>query len=228
MDESQSAGKPADLNAIRDVVCVHGFLSHGAGMYLIKRRLQREFNLRVSLFSYPSVRGSLDQNAAVLAKFITELGLGGAHIVGHSLGGIVALRMYANHPATVPGRLVCLGSPLSGSRAAALLNERVWAEPLIGKSLRTGVVEAAANEWGSHVCETREVGIIAGTTSLGVGQFVASFDEPNDGTIAVSETYLEGARDHLVMDVSHNTMLVAPAVVDQAAAFLKRGEFLRE
>lgn len=228
MDESRSTGEPADLSGIRDVVCVHGFLSHGAGMYLIKRRLEREYGLRVALFSYPSVRGTLDQNAAVLARFIADLDLDGVHIVGHSLGGIVALRMYANHPATIPGRLVCLGSPLSGSRTAALLNEQVWAEPLIGKSLRTGVVEAAANEWGSHVCETREVGIIAGTTSFGVGQFVARFDEPNDGTIALSETYLEGARDHLVMDVSHNTMLIAPAVVDQAAAFLKRGEFLRE
>jgi len=32
----------------------------------------------------------------------------------------------------------------------------------------------------------------------------------------------------LVMAVSHKGLLVSPDVVDQAAAFLKRGEFLRE
>ena len=52
------------------VICVHGYFSHGAGMYLIKRRLEREYGMRVSLFNYPSVRGTLDQNAASLAAFI--------------------------------------------------------------------------------------------------------------------------------------------------------------
>jgi hypothetical protein len=63
---------------------------------------------------------------------------------------------------------------------------------------------------------------------IGLGQYVAEFDEDNDGTVAVSETQLKGARDHLIMPVSHSGMLVSPDVVDQAAAFLKRGEFLRE
>jgi hypothetical protein len=56
---------------------------------------------------------------------------------------------------------------------------------------------------------------------------VANFDEDNDGTIGVSETRLDGARDHLVMPVSHKGMLVSADVADQAAAFIKRGEFLR-
>ncbi|NIN37578.1 MAG: alpha/beta hydrolase, partial [Gammaproteobacteria bacterium] len=77
-------------------------------------------------------------------------------------------------------------------------------------------------------CEERDIGVIAGTVPLGFGKLVADFDEPNDGTIAVSETRLKGARDHLVMAVSHKGMLVSPDVADQAAAFLRRGEFLRE
>ena len=64
--------------------------------------------------------------------------------------------------------------------------------------------------------------------SIGLAQFVAEFEEDNDGTVAVSETQLPGARDHLIMPVSHNGMLLSGSVVDQAAAFLKRGEFLRE
>ncbi len=216
------------MKHIDTVICLHGFWSHGAGMFLIKRRLENEYGLRALLFSYPSVRGTLDENAAALARFIQEEGLTRTHFVGHSLGGVVALRMFANDADAPPGRLVCLGSPLAGSRAADYLSQQDWAEPILGHSLASGVIDKPASDWAIHVCAQREVGIIAGNVPLGLGQFVAEFDEDNDGTIAVSETRLDGARDHLIMPVSHKGMLVSPDVVDQAAAFLKRGKFLRE
>jgi len=216
------------MKHIDTVICLHGFWSHGAGMFLIKRRLENEYGLRALLFSYPSVRGTLDENAAALARFIQEEGLTRTHFVGHSLGGVVALRMFANDADAPPGRLVCLGSPLAGSRAADYLSQQDWAEPILGHSLASGVIDKPASDWAIHVCAQREVGIIAGNVPLGLGQFVAEFDEDNDGTIAVSETRLDGARDHLIMPVSHKGMLVSPDVVDQAVAFLKRGEFLRE
>ncbi len=213
---------------IKDVVCAHGYMSHGAGMYLIKRRLEKEFGFRVRLFSYRSVRRTLDENAAALAQYIHELDVDGVHLVGHSLGGVLALRMLANDPHALPGRVVCLGSPLTGSRAAEILHAQVWAEEIIGRSLPAGVIHQAANEWASHLCEHREIGVIAGNVPLGFGRLVANFDGDNDGTIAVSETRLDGARDHLVMAVSHKGMLVSSDVADQAGAFLKRGEFLRD
>jgi len=91
--------------------------------------------MRALLFNYPSVRGTLDENAAALAAFINEQNLDRVHLVGHSLGGVLALRMHANNPDFLPGRVVCLGSPLTGSRAANFLNELEWAEEIIGKSL---------------------------------------------------------------------------------------------
>jgi len=197
-------------------------------MYLIKRRLEKEFGFRAKLFSYRSVHGTLDENAAALAAFIGQQNVDGVHIVGHSLGGVLALRMLANEPDALPGRVVCLGSPLTGSRAADFLSTREWAEKIIGRSLRAGVVHEAANDWASHVCEQREIGVIAGIVPLGFGRLVANFDEDNDGTIGVSETRLDGVKDHLVMRVSHKGMLVSRDVADQAGSFLKRGEFLRE
>ncbi len=213
---------------IDTVICLHGFWSHGMGMFLIKRRLEKEYGLRAMLFSDPSVRGTLDENAAALANFRQKEGITRTHIVGHSLGGVVALRMYANDADAPPGRLGCLGSPLAGSRAADFLSQQNWAEPILGQSLASGVIDKPASDWARDVLAQREVGIIAGTLPIGLGQYVAEFNEDNDGTIAVSETQLEGARDHLTMPVSHKGMLVSPDVVDQAAAFLKRGEFLRE
>ena len=197
-------------------------------MYLIKRRLEKEYGYNVRLFNYPSVRGSLDDNAELLAHFIEGQGLNETHIIGHSLGGVIALRMLSNYSDAVPGRLVCIGSPLVGSRAADFLSSQDWAAPFVGQSLSAGVVEKAANQWGSHVCERRDVGIIAGTSPYGFGRLITTFDGDNDGSVAVAETRLEGATDHICMDVSHKSMLVSAAVVDQAAAFLKRGEFLRD
>jgi pimeloyl-ACP methyl ester carboxylesterase len=196
-------------------------------MYLIKRRLEREYGMRVRLFSYPSVRGALDENAAALADFIRADGADEMHIIGHSLGGVLALRMHANNPDFLPGRVVCLGSPLTGSRAASFLNELDWAEEIIGKSVPDAMIHQTANDWASHVSTQRDVGVIAGTVPLGFGRLVANFDEDNDGTIGVSETRLEGATDHLILPVSHKGMLVSADVADQSAAFIKRGKFLR-
>ena len=174
------------------------------------------------------MRSTLDENAMLLSRYIIDQQLDSVHIIGHSLGGVIALRMYALYPDTMPGRLVCIGSPLTGSRAAAYLSTQDWAEPMLGQTLSAGVVHEAANEWGSHVCEAREVGIIAGTAPYGLGRLVTEFDGENDGTVAVSETRLDGAKDHICLEVSHKSMLVSTDVVDQAAAFLKRGEFLRD
>jgi len=204
------------MTNIDTVVCVHGVWLHGATMFLIKRRLEKEHGMRVLVFNYPSIRGTLDENAAALAAFIHAEGLEATHIIGHSLGGVIALRMFANDDQAVPGRLVCLGSPLTGSRSADFLSQKDWAESILGHSLRTGVVHEAANEWGSHVCNERDVGVIAGTVPLGLG------------TVAVSETRIDGAKDHLCMRVSHSGLVVSSDVADQAAAFLKRGKFLRD
>ncbi len=216
------------MTNIDTVVCVHGVWLHGATMFLIKRRLEKEHGMRVLLFNYPSIRGTLDENAAALASFIHAEGLEATHIVGHSLGGVIALRMYAEDEQAVSGRLVCLGSPLTGSRSADFLNQQDWGEALLGHSVSKGVVKETANEWGSHVCEERDVGIIAGTMRLGVGKVFANFDGEHDGTVAVAETRLDGAKDHLCLRVSHSGLLLSSDVADQAAAFLKHGEFLRD
>jgi len=196
-------------------------------MYLIKRRLEREFGLRVSLFSYPSVRGTLDDNAASLAAFVRKQHCDSAHIIGHSLGGVLALRMHANYPDFLPGRVVCLGSPLAGSRAANFMSALVWAEDIIGRSVPDAMIHQTANDWAPQVAAQREIGSIAGNIPFGFGRLVADFREDNDGTIGVSETRLKGGTDHIVLPVSHKGMLVSADVADQAAAFILRGEFLR-
>lgn len=228
VDEQRRPAAAEDLRSINNVICIHGIWSHSLALTLIKHRLQKEYGMNVLLFNYRSVRGTLDENAAALSKFIHAKGLDATHILGHSLGGVIALRMLANDTDAVPGRVVCIGSPLTGSRAAAFLSTQDWGERILGRSLPAGVVHEAANEWASHVCHQREVGVIAGTVGIGVGRLFTTFDGDSDGSVAVSETRLEGARDHICMKVSHKGLLVSADVADQIAAFFKRGEFLRD
>lgn len=214
------------LGEIDTVVCLHGYGWPGPATYLIKRRLEAEHGWKALMFSYPSLLRSIDENAESLAEFLESRGLNRVHLLGHSLGGIVALRMLATLPIEVQGRIVCLGSPLTGSRSAEVVNYldvRDW----ISSSLKAGIIDAAANDWGRAVCDSHDVGVIAGSVGLGLGRFVARIKEANDGTIAVSETRLDGAADHLIMDVSHNRLLTSPAVIDQAASFLRHGRFDR-
>lgn len=208
------------------VILIHGMWMPGSEMMFVKHHLAVEHGMTSQLFSYPSVRGSLDENAELLADFINDKG--DVHMVGHSLGGVVALRMLAMAVHENVGRVVCMGSPLSGSRAADHLTQHNWGHTIVGKTVNQGVVDEAANLWATGVAERHEVGIIAGTLALGLGRLVTRFDEASDGTIAVSETRLPGAKDHIELHVSHSGMVVSRAAADQAAAFLKRGEFLRD
>lgn len=209
------------------VVCLHGVWMPGAVMTLVKRRLESEYQYQARLFSYPSIRGTLDENALSLAAFIKEQEFDNVHLVGHSLGGVVSLRMLALEPEAPVERIVCLGSPLCGSRAASHLNQTDWGNTILGKSVTGGVVDDSANQWARDVCASRDIGVIAGTVPVGVGQLLTSFEGDNDGTVAVSETQLPGIKDHICMPVNHKGLVVSNNVIDQAAAFLKRGEFLR-
>ncbi len=211
-----------------NVVCLHGVWMPGAVMTLVKRRLESEYRYCAHLFSYPSIRGTLDENALSLAEFIVEQEFEKVHLVGHSLGGVVSLRMLALEPDVPVERVVCLGSPLCGSRAASHLNQTDWGNTILGKSVTDGVVDEAATQWAREVCASRDIGVIAGTVPVGVGQLVTSFDGENDGTIAVSETRLPGIKDHICLPVNHKGLVISNDVTDQTAAFLKRGEFLRD
>jgi pimeloyl-ACP methyl ester carboxylesterase len=198
----------------------------GSEMMFVRHHLQREYGIGGHLFSYPSVRATLDENAQLLADFIDNHA-GEIHIVGHSLGGVVALRMLSmNLPENV-SRVVCMGSPLCGSRAANHLTQHDWGNTILGKTVAQGVVDESASQWASGVTERYEVGIIAGTLAMGLGKLVTRFEGASDGTVAVSETELPGAKDRIEIKVSHSGMVVSRAAADQVAAFLKRGEFLR-
>ena len=147
------------------VVTVHGLWMRGASMRVLRRRLEQH-GFDFHDFSYPSVTGSLDANAAALAAFLERVPGETVHLVGHSLGGVLACAMLETCLPPRIGRIVCLGAPLKGSRSAARLSRWPGGQRLIGKCLGDVQARGGFAAWRAGV----EVGSIAGRIPLGLGR----------------------------------------------------------
>ena len=80
------------------VIYIHGVWMPGEEMLFVRNYLQKKHSLQGRLFDYPSVKGSLDDNAELLADYISDIDAENVHLVGHSLGGVIALRMLSLYP----------------------------------------------------------------------------------------------------------------------------------
>jgi pimeloyl-ACP methyl ester carboxylesterase len=204
------------------VILVHGLWVHGALMALLRRRIAR-CGYRTLTYSYPSMRFTLTENAERLARYCRDIGAARLHFVGHSLGGLVVLRMLERAAELRIGRIVLAGTPCAGSCAARCLVRLPAGRALLGHSLC---------EWLG--CEQplppsrHDIGVIAGSLGIGLGRLVArELERPNDGVVSVAETRLPQMRDHIVLNVNHSGMLFSRAVVRQICEFIRRGAFIR-
>lgn len=203
------------------VILLHGLWMNGLVMQYLARALRGQ-GFAAQTLGYRSIRDALGDHLARLERRIASLEERRIHLVGHSTGGLVALRYLQRDPDQRIGRTVLLGAPVAGCRAAAVLSRRPGGEFFLGKSV------SIWNEPVDVSLDSRfEVGVVAGSTSLGVGRLFVRLPEPNDGVVCVDETKLPGMRDHLVLRVGHTAMLISPRVARQTAAFLRTGAFLR-
>lgn len=201
------------------VVLLPGLWVHAAFMTPMARRIAR-CGYRVERFSYPCMRRTLDENADALAAYCKRAG-GTLHLVAHSMGGLVALRALDRAPDLQVRRAVLVGTPFANCHAAHRLARLPGGNTLLGRSMRQWLSEPAR-----AACGHREIGVIAGDLSLGLGRIVApDLPRPNDGVVNVRETEVPGMRDHVVLHVSHTAMLFSRRVSDAACAFLRNGRF---
>jgi len=200
------------------VVLVHGLWMKGITLALQRWRIARcGFDAR--LFSYASMRDTLQENAAQLAQFVSSLPAPTIHLVGHSMGGLVILDMLnGTTPDPRIGRVVLLGTPCAGCHASRRLDSFRFGKRILGRCMPTEPQIWSAGE--------NEVGVLSGTSSFGLGRIIRDVPQPNDGVVAVAETLLPGMRDQLSLSVAHSQMLISAEVAKQVCAFLQRGRFL--
>jgi pimeloyl-ACP methyl ester carboxylesterase len=205
------------------VVTVHGLWMRGAAMSVLQQRLaSRSFGFHA--FSYRSITASLADCTAELADCVARVPGDTVHLVGHSLGGVLICSMLERYLPPRIGRVVCLGSPLRGSRTAQRLARWPGGRRLIGRCLGDVIARGGFRAWRDGV----EVGSVAGRLPFGVGRLLGPFPEPNDGTVAVAETVIDGLADHVVVPVSHVALLWSARVAEQVEHFLEHARFRHE
>jgi pimeloyl-ACP methyl ester carboxylesterase len=209
------------------IVYVHGLWQRGAESVWLRRRLARDLHADARAFSYPSVAANATANARALAKYLCAIRADTLHLVGHSLGGLVILKLFEEDAETrerlPPGRIVLLGSPLRGSRTAQNLARLPFGRRILGLSIDEEALVWRERRWG----RARDLGIIAGNLGFGLGRLTGPLRGPSDGTVLIEETQVEGAADRVVLRVSHTGMLFSPVVARAAGAFLSTGRFER-
>jgi pimeloyl-ACP methyl ester carboxylesterase len=198
---------------------------NGVDGLVLRRRLTRDSGMKTHAFHYRSVAGSMSDIVVRLAEFARGLTAERVHFVGHSLGGLVIYRTLEHVTDLPPGRVVFLGTPAVASRAAMGAAQRLAsASKLLGRCVAEELLTERSRRWEID----RQLGIVAGTRPVGLGQFLAAFDGDNDGTVAVSETRLPGATDCITLPVSHMGLLMSARVARETTRFLKEGRFSLE
>ncbi|MET0582972.1 MAG: alpha/beta fold hydrolase [Pseudoxanthomonas sp.] len=198
------------------VLLLHGIWNAKAWLAPLARRLRAE-GFEVEVFGYPSVFGGPD---IAVPRLIDRLRGGEpVAVLGHSLGGLIALEALQREPNLPVTRVVCLGSPLRGSDAARGLAGRPWTSPALGRS--AGLLQRGFERWDG----TPSVGMVAGNVPHGLGRHFARFEGESDGTVSLEETRLPGLADHCVVASSHSGLVFSADAARQATHFLNHGRF---
>lgn len=193
---------------------------NGLETVLLRNRLAQA-GFAPQTFRYPSTHAEIAQVADRLASELRGIGSEPVHLVGHSLGGLVILETFERHQILPEGRVVLLGSPVQGSRAARAVASFALGSHLLGPLAAAELTRDRPRAWRGP----RELGVIAGSRSAGMGRVFADLGEPNDGTVAQDETRIDGAKEQIVLDVSHTGMLLSSPVAEATARFLADGSF---
>jgi alpha-beta hydrolase superfamily lysophospholipase len=198
------------------VILLHGLWLRAFTLARLAQTL-RAGGYAVEGFDYHSLS---EAPACAVEKLAERIGQtrGPVHLVGHSLGGLIALSALGQHALPVP-RAVCLGSPLCGSLVARRIGTVRGLRGVLGRARR--LLAEGLERWEGAT----EVGVVAGSRSLGFGVLAGRIQRPHDGTVAVAETRLPGIRDHVIVDTTHSGLLFSPEAARQTLFFLRHGRF---
>ena len=201
---------------IRRVLLIHGIWNAKSWLMPLAARLRAQ-GFAPQVFGYASVLGGPELALPRLIEHLRAQPVDA--LVGHSLGGLLALEALRQAPELPVRRVVCLGSPLRGSGIARELAAHAWGAPLLGRS--ADLLSRGLERWDG----TAEVGMVAGNVPKGLGRLVRHFDEPCDGTVTLAETRLPGLADHCEVHCSHTGLAFSPQAAEQAVHFLREGRF---
>jgi triacylglycerol lipase len=201
---------PRDLNTLVPnalpgediVVLVHGFFASAGVFRPMRERLERESGAHVASFTHTpgvGVRAIARQLARLIDKLAPRTRI---HIVGHSLGGVVA-RWYVQELGghTRVAQTISLGSPFGGTAVAKAF------PLLVGRDLHPNSALLTKLRAGAHRVNVPHTSIVAG----------------QDRMVWPRESAVLPASDVITLDGrGHNSLLYDSAVWDHVLELVRR------
>src|SRR6185369_10285355 len=193
-------------------------LAHGLGglpilMRPLAGRLNRNFG-QVINWGYNSLWSRIETHGKEFAALLRQLDQDGSsgriHLVGHSMGGIIARLALAEYMPERLGRFVMIAPPNRGSRVARHLAPHLSRFcPPIGQ---------LTDDSASFVCTLPPPSV----PELGVIAAELDFTVPHDNTRLGCEC------DHIILPGLHSTLLFHRETAEQVRHFLETGKFRRD
>ena len=216
------------------VILIHGMglKAQGVSMRPLAARLRRA-GYQALCLDYPAYKLTIDEAFAALRPRVRAAAgrMARCHLVGHSLGGVLAVRLAEEVPQDRRGRVVQLGSPNLGSPLAALAGRVPTVRRVLGPVLEELAVTRDPD--AVRAAKQAEVGAVAGVTSWGPAAYVPArfapdladgFLEDSDGKVAVSSA-LAIADEAAVLPVGHAFLPTSRRVADCVTRYLATGCF---
>lgn len=195
------------------VLLVHGLVDNRSVFGVLHRQLRRKGFRHVVTMNYPVLTGDVRSAAARVAEQVealcAETGADRVHVVGHSLGGIIA-RWYVQQlggDARVD-TLVTLGSPHAGTTAAKILPVSIV------RQLRPGSEVLRTLAAPARGCRTRVLSLWSDRDEMMLPRECARLDHPD---LDVRNVHLSG--------VGHVAMPIHPRVVTEITLALAQAPY---
>lgn len=204
------------------VILLHGLGLHSCFMSYVGRRLN-DNGYDVYYIDYPSRQYNIETATAHIHNKLQQKQVGvyrRVHLIGHSLGGILARNLLYRYWAHNQGKVIALAPPNRGS----LLADRFRGCPLLSWYLGPAFLELGSDSLFLKNFQyiPSDYYVIAGNRSKWT-LFGSLFTEVNDGAVSVESTIAEGMEraHHSVYPVTHFSVLYDKKVFNEILEILK-------
>ncbi len=194
------------------VVLIHGLWMQAWTWYAFRRYFMAK-GMRVYRFAYPTSGQDFDKSSRNLAAFVNSRPEQTIHLVGHSMGGLLAAKTEPNIRKN--GKMVMLASPINGSDVAQKMGQNRLLKRLLNHAHRPLTQ-------GLEKPTQRATMMVMGDRSWGLGRVIHRFDGPSDGTVSVASTQADWLTEHHVVRCNHMGILTNKQALKLTWAFLQK------